>query len=62
MCRLVKVTEQVTPLKHQKLAYAANWTSYAMDRSIGRPAADLYLIDLDRGERTMIKERLGDDR
>jgi dipeptidyl aminopeptidase/acylaminoacyl peptidase len=56
------LAEQVTPLKHQKLAYAANWTSYAMERSIGRPAADLYLLDLDRGERTKIKERLGDDR
>jgi dipeptidyl aminopeptidase/acylaminoacyl peptidase len=56
------LTEQVTPLKHQKLAYAANWTSYAMERSIGRPAADVYLIDLERGERTKIKERLGDDR
>ena len=56
------LTEQVTPLKHQKLAYAANWTSYAMERSIGRPAADVYMIDLERGERTKIKERLGDDR
>jgi dipeptidyl aminopeptidase/acylaminoacyl peptidase len=56
------LAEQVTPLKHQKLAYAANWASYAMERSIGRPAADLYLLDLDRGERTKIKERLGDDR
>jgi dipeptidyl aminopeptidase/acylaminoacyl peptidase len=33
-----------------------------MERSIGRPAADVYLIDLERGERTKIKERLGDDR
>src|SRR5439155_11857602 len=37
-------TEQVTPLKRQKMAYATNWTSYAMERSIGRPAADVYLI------------------
>ena len=57
-----EATEQVTPLKRQQLAYATNWTSYAMDRSIGRPAADVYLIDLERGERTKIKERLGDDR
>src|SRR6266487_543375 len=55
-------TEQVTPLKRQKLAYATTWTAYAMERSIGRPAADLYLIDLDRGERTKLKDRLGDDR
>jgi hypothetical protein len=30
------------------MAYATNWTSYAMERSIGRPAADVYLIDLER--------------
>ena len=34
-------TEQVTPVKHQRFAYAANWTSCAMERSIGRTAADL---------------------
>src|SRR5262245_15343040 len=56
------LAEQVTPIKHQKLAYATNWAAYAMDRSIGRPAADLYLIDLDDGKRTKIKERLIDDR
>lgn len=54
-------TEQVIPLKHQKRAYAANWTAYSMERSIGRPAADLYLIDLASGERTRIRERLNDD-
>ncbi len=54
-------TEQVTPIKHQKLAVAANWTTYAMDRSIGRPAADLSLIDLATGERTKIKDRLSED-
>lgn len=56
------LTEQVTPIKYQKLAYATNWTAYAMDRSIGRPTADLYLIDLATGERTKIKERLREDR
>src|SRR5262245_1633353 len=35
------LAEQVTPIKHKKLAYATNWAAYAMDRSIGRPAADL---------------------
>jgi dipeptidyl aminopeptidase/acylaminoacyl peptidase len=56
------LAEQVTPIKHQKLAYATNWAAYAMDRSIGRPAADLYLIDLATGERTKIKERIIEDR
>ena len=53
--------EQVTPIKHQKVAFATNWNAYAMDRSIGRPAADLYLIDLASGERTKIKERITED-
>jgi dipeptidyl aminopeptidase/acylaminoacyl peptidase len=55
-----ELTEQVTPVRHQRVAYAANWTSYAMDRSIGRPAADLYLIDLASGDRTKIKDRVDD--
>ncbi len=56
------LTGQVTPLKHQKLAFATEWKSYAMDRSIGRPAADLSLIDLTTGAATKIKDRLTDDR
>ncbi len=53
--------ENVTPLKKQKMAYAADWKSYAMERSIGRPAADLYLVDLASGDRTKIRERLPED-
>src|SRR5215470_9272314 len=53
--------EQVTPLKYQKLGYVTNWAMYAMERTIGRPAADLYLVDLESGERAKIKERLGND-
>lgn len=53
--------EEVVPLKHQQFAYAANWSAYAMDRSIGRPAADVYLVDLASGNRTKIQERLNDD-
>jgi len=53
--------EEVTPLKHQNLAVAANWSAYAMERSIGRPAADISLIDLTTGERTKIQDRLNDD-
>jgi dipeptidyl aminopeptidase/acylaminoacyl peptidase len=55
-------TEQVTPIKHQKLAFATNWDAYAMDRTIGRPAADLYLVDLNTGARTKIKDDLIEDR
>jgi acetyl esterase/lipase len=53
--------EEVTPIKHSKMAYATNWSAYAMERTIGRPAADLYLVDLATGDRTKIKERLADD-
>jgi dipeptidyl aminopeptidase/acylaminoacyl peptidase len=53
-------TELVTPVKHQRFAYLANWTPYAMDRTIGRPAADLSLIDLATGDRTRLKDRLDD--
>jgi len=55
------LTERVTPLKTQKRAYAVDWTAYAMERSIGRPAADLYLVDIATGQRSKIKERLSDD-
>ncbi len=53
--------ENVTPLKHQLLAVAANWSAYAMERSIGRPAADISLIDISTGNRIKIQERLNDD-
>ena len=57
-----ELTGQVTPLKNQKLAYSTEWKAYAMDRSIGRPAADLYLVDLATGSPTRIKEKLMNDR
>ena len=48
--------EQVTPIKRQKLAYVASWPAYAMDRSIGRAAADLAVVDLTTGARTKLIE------
>ena len=33
-----------------------------MDRSIGRPFADIYLVDLATGQRTKIQEKLNEDR
>jgi len=53
--------ERVTWLKHQSLAVAANWSAYAMERSIGRPAADISLVDISNGARTKIQEHLNDD-
>ena len=55
------IYEEVTPLKHQAVAVAANWSAYAMERSIGRPAADIALVSLDSGARTKIQDRLTDD-
>jgi dipeptidyl aminopeptidase/acylaminoacyl peptidase len=52
--------ERVTPLPHQKVAYAVNWTAYAMERTIGRRAADLVLVDLDTGTRSALQEGIDD--
>jgi len=53
--------ERVTPLEHQPLAVSADWSAYAMERSIGRPAADISLVDISTGARTKIQDRLNDD-
>ncbi len=53
-------TEQVTPIRHTNMAYVTEFAAYAMDRSIGRPAADLYLADLGTGARTKIKDDVND--
>jgi dipeptidyl aminopeptidase/acylaminoacyl peptidase len=55
------LTEQVTPIKHQNLAWLADWKAYALDRTIGRPAADIYLVDLGTGDRTKVREHLIED-
>jgi hypothetical protein len=52
--------EQVVPLKSQPVAYVAAWQPYAMERSIGRPMADLAVVDLATGARTKLIERIDD--
>jgi len=52
--------EEVTPVKRAGVAYVAEWSKYAMARTIGRPAADLYLQDLKTGVRTKILEGIVD--
>jgi dipeptidyl aminopeptidase/acylaminoacyl peptidase len=52
--------ERVVPIRRQRLAYAVNWASYAMERTIGRPAADIYLVDIETGARTKVKEGIDD--
>ncbi|CAN5664780.1 hypothetical protein BH18ACI5_BH18ACI5_03330 [soil metagenome] len=52
--------EQVTPVRRQRFALVANWTPYAMNRSIGRPSADISLVDLSTGARTKVARRIDD--
>ena len=52
--------EQVTVFRKKPLAYAVTWTPYAMDRTIGRPSADVSLVDLSSGERTKVLEHIDD--
>ena len=42
-------------------AYVAEWSRYAMNRTIGRPSADLYLQDIKTGARTKILDGIDDD-
>jgi dipeptidyl aminopeptidase/acylaminoacyl peptidase len=51
-------TEIVTPLRHRAYALVQTWTPYAMQRSIGRGAYDLSLVDLGTGERTKLRDRV----
>ena len=57
-----EIFEQVTPVRHQNLALLAEWKEYGLERSIGRPSADIYLVDLASGQRTEIKHKLDEDR
>jgi dipeptidyl aminopeptidase/acylaminoacyl peptidase len=52
--------EQVSPIRRQAFAYVANWAPYAMNRSIGRPSADISLIDLGTGARTKVADKIDD--
>jgi dipeptidyl aminopeptidase/acylaminoacyl peptidase len=54
------IDENVTPIRHSKLAYVTEWSKYAMARSIGRMGADLYLLDTTSGERTKLMDNIND--
>jgi len=54
------INESVTPIRNSKLAYVAEWSKYAMERSIGRRGADLYLLDVFSGDRTKLLENIND--
>jgi dienelactone hydrolase len=49
--------EQLTPIRGTRTAIVSEFTPYLMDRSIGRPAADVELVDLITGTRTPLKTR-----
>jgi dipeptidyl aminopeptidase/acylaminoacyl peptidase len=53
-------TEQVTPIRRTPTALVTEWSKYAMDRSIGRPAADLYVADLATGVRMKLRDNVID--
>jgi dipeptidyl aminopeptidase/acylaminoacyl peptidase len=53
-------TESVQPIRRTSIAYVEEWKAYGMDRSIGRPAADLYVVDLKTGTRTKLETRVQD--
>ncbi len=53
-------SEQVTPIPHTALAYVAEWSKYAMNRSIGRPGADLFVQDVATGARTKLRDNVID--
>jgi dipeptidyl aminopeptidase/acylaminoacyl peptidase len=52
--------ESIDPLRHGHSAVVAEWSKYAMDRTIGRPAADMYLEDEATGVRTPIVSDVND--
>jgi dipeptidyl aminopeptidase/acylaminoacyl peptidase len=54
------VNEQVTPVRRTGLAYVAEWSKYAMNRTIGRPSSDIYLVNAATGERTPLKSDIND--
>jgi dienelactone hydrolase/Tol biopolymer transport system component len=52
--------EDVRPIRRTNLAWVAEWSKYAFNRTIGRPAADLYLADITTGARTKLKDGIND--
>jgi dipeptidyl aminopeptidase/acylaminoacyl peptidase len=53
-------TESVQPVRRTSIAYVEEWKAYGMERSIGRPAADLYVADLLTGTRTKLETGVQD--
>jgi dipeptidyl aminopeptidase/acylaminoacyl peptidase len=54
------VSEQVSPIRRTNYALVSEWSKYAMDRTIGRPAADIFIQDVLTGVRTKLKDEIND--
>lgn len=54
------VNEDVAPIKKTASALVTEWSKYAFNRTIGRPAADVYLADVATGARTNIRTGIDD--
>ncbi|MHB8054840.1 MAG: TolB family protein, partial [Candidatus Aminicenantales bacterium] len=54
------INEEETPIPAAGSALIAEWSKYAFNRTIGRPAADIYLADVATGARTKIRENIDD--
>jgi dipeptidyl aminopeptidase/acylaminoacyl peptidase len=54
------VNEDAVPIRRTNLAYVAEWSKYAMNRTIGRPGSDLYLADITTGIRTKVRDNVID--
>ncbi len=54
------IEERVTSIRHTELAFVAEWSKYAFERSIGRRGADLFIQDIKTGARTQLKENIND--
>ena len=50
--------ENVSPIRNTAWALASEFTPYLMERSIGRGAADIALVDMTSGARTPLKKSL----
>ena len=54
------ISEEVRPIRRTNFAWVAEWSKYAFSRSIGRPAADIYLADIATGARTKLRDSVND--
>ncbi|MBP8275106.1 MAG: hypothetical protein KAY59_11780, partial [Acidobacteria bacterium] len=54
-------TSRATPIDGTTLAWVADWTPYALTRTLGRPSADLSLVDYRTGQRAVFATNVDDN-